>query len=64
MKKTLEITIGPDGQFSLEVHGFRGATCHNASKAFEEALGEVQDRRHTVDYFQPEATKNQQRIGQ
>jgi len=64
MKKTIEVTIGPDGKFSIETHGFRGSSCHQATKAFEEALGEVQSSRHTVEFFQPETTRNQQQLGQ
>lgn len=56
MKKTIEVTIGPDGAFSVEAQGFRRSACHQATKAFEEALGEVQSSRHTVEFFQPETT--------
>jgi len=64
MKKTIEVTIGPDGKFSVEAHGFKGTTCHAATKAFEEALGEVQSSRRTAEFFQAETTKNQQKLGQ
>ncbi len=64
MKKTIEVTIGPDGAFSVEAQGFRRSACHQATKAFEEALGELQSSRHTVEFFQPETTRNQQQLGQ
>ena len=64
MKKTIEITIGPEGQFSVEAHGFKGASCHKATKAFEEALGDIETSRHTAEFFQSETTKNQQKLGQ
>ena len=64
MKKTIEVTIGPDGKFSIEPHGFRGSSCHQATKAFEETLGDIETRRHTTEYFQAETTKNQQKLGQ
>jgi Protein of unknown function (DUF2997) len=64
MKKTIEVTIGPDRHFSVEAHGFKGSSCHDATRAFEEALGEVQTRRHKVEFFQTETTKNQQKLGQ
>ena len=51
MKKTIEVTIGPDGRFSVEAHGFRGTSCHKATKAFEESLGDIQDSRHTAEFF-------------
>ena len=64
MKKTIEITIGPEGQFSVEAHGFRGTSCHKATKAFEEALGNIETSRHTSEFYQPATTKNQQKLGQ
>ena len=64
MKKTIEITIGPEGQFSVEAHGFRGTSCHKATKAFEESLGDIETSRHTAEFFQAETTKNQQKLGQ
>ena len=64
MKKTIEITIGPEGQFSVEAHGFRGTSCHKATKVFEEALGDIETSRHTAEFYQPETTKNQQKLGQ
>jgi hypothetical protein len=64
MKKTIEVTIGPDGKFSVQAHGFKGNSCHQATKAFEEALGEVQTSRHTAEFFQVETTQNQQKLGQ
>ena len=64
MTKTIEITIGPEGQFSVEAHGFRGTSCHKATKAFEEALGNIETSRHTAEFYQPETTKNQQKLGQ
>ena len=64
MKKTIEVTFAPDGKFTVEARGFRGSSCHQATKAFEEALGEVQNSRHTGEFFQSETTKNQQKLGQ
>ncbi len=64
MKKTIEVTIGPDGKFSVEAYGFKGSSCHDATRTFEEALGEIQTRRRKVEFFQIETTKNQQELGQ
>ena len=64
MKKTIEVTIEPDGKFSIQVHGFRGTSCHSATKVFEEALGDVQSRKHTAEFFQADTAKNQQQLGQ
>lgn len=64
MKKTIEVTIEPTGKFSIEVHGFRGTSCHSATKAFEEALGDVQSRKRTAEFFQADSTQNHQQLGQ
>jgi hypothetical protein len=64
MSKTIEITFSPDGQFTVQAHGFRGTTCQQATKALEDTLGEVQERRRTTEYFQTETTKSQQKLGQ
>ena len=63
MNKTIEITFAPSGQLTIEAHGFKGF-CHQATRDFEEALGEVQDRRRTAEFFQTENTKTQQKTGQ
>jgi len=64
MKKTIEVTFTPDGHFSVEARGFKGASCHQTTKAFEEALGQVESSRHTAEFFQSESNKNQQHLGQ
>jgi hypothetical protein len=64
MKKTIEVTIDADGKFTVEAHGFKGTTCHQATKGFEEALGEVQNSRRKAEFFQTETTQNQQKLGQ
>lgn len=64
MKKTIEVTFSPDGKFTVAAHNFTGKSCHQATKAFEEALGEVQSSHRTAEFFQAETTKNQQKLGQ
>jgi hypothetical protein len=64
MQKTIIVTIGPDGQFSVEAHGFKGSSCHQATKEFEETLGDVKSRHHTSEFYQTETNKKQQKLGQ
>ena len=64
MKKTIEVTFTPDGKFTVQTIGFKGSSCKQTTKAFEEALGQVESSRHTAEFFQSEATKNQQHLGQ
>ena len=65
MKKTIEVTFTPDGKFTVQTIGFKGSSCKQTTKAFEEALGQVQNPAvDTAEFFQSEATKNQQHLGQ
>jgi len=64
MKKTIEVTFTPAGEFTVQTFGFKGNSCNQATKAFEEALGQVESSRHTAEFFQSETTKNQQKLGQ
>ena len=40
MTQVIEITIAPDGQTKLETKGFTGASCRDASRFIEQALGQ------------------------
>ena len=54
-KQELEFTIDDDGKISIKVIGGDGASCLELTKAIEEALGAVVDRKKTPDFYvQPE----------
>jgi len=44
-QRYIEIVVGEDGKTSIEVHNFRGAGCHEATKGLEQALGTVSKRK-------------------
>ena len=50
--KTIEITISPTGETTLQTKGFTGSTCRDASKALERALGIVQSDTPTAELYQ------------
>jgi hypothetical protein len=52
--KTIEITINPTGQNSVETKGFSGAECREASKFIETALGQRTGERLTGEFYTPE----------
>lgn len=54
MRKELEITIGPDGNLEILTHGFKGRSCLEAVRPFEQALGEVTHRELTGEYYERE----------
>ena len=58
--KQVTIEILPDGTMKLGAQGFKGAECKKATKALEEALGVVKDRRKTPEAYQVNVTRNTQ----
>jgi len=53
-KKDLVITIGPDGEVTIEVEGVAGPGCLDLTKFLEDELGEVTDRQLSSAYYQEE----------
>jgi hypothetical protein len=49
--KTIEITITPAGQTSVETKGFSGAECRQASEFIEKALGQRTGERLTGEFY-------------
>ena len=50
-QRTLRFKIHQDGHVEESVEGFEGASCNNATKNLEEALGEVKSKRLSTDAF-------------
>lgn len=50
-KQELEFSIDDDGKISIKVIGAQGAECLELTKAIEEALGVVTDRKKTPDFY-------------
>ena len=59
--KTIQIIIDPDGELRLETKGFTGASCREASKALEQALGLTESDRPTSEFYQLAATQTEAR---
>ena len=60
MSQTIEIIVSPKGEATVTTKGFAGATCRNASRYLEEALGQRGGETLTVEFYQPE--KSQQEL--
>jgi hypothetical protein len=58
--KTIEITVTPTGQTSVETKGFSGAECRQASEFIETALGQRTGERLTGEFYAHE--RQQQRL--
>jgi hypothetical protein len=63
MKPTIEITVSPTGDISIEGQGFKGADCEKATRFLEEALGVVNTKVKKPEYHQPQTRTQKQRLG-
>jgi hypothetical protein len=53
------VTITSSGEIKVQIEGVKGKKCLDFSKAFEEALGEVTERKFTSEYYQEESVKRE-----
>ena len=49
--KEVVIIINKEGKATIEAKGYIGSECRNATRAFEEALGDVQERLNKPEYW-------------
>jgi len=56
-QRTIEIIVTPTGQTSLQTLGFTGASCQQASRFLEEALGQKTADRRTAEFYQRARTE-------
>jgi len=57
--QTIEIIVTPSGQTSLQTLGFTGASCQQASRFLEEALGQKTSDRRTAEFYQTTSSEQQ-----
>ena len=62
-KRTIEVTVSPRGDITIEAMAFKGADCEKATKYFEEALGVPGQRTKKPEYYQRGRQQHQQRLG-
>ena len=59
----INITIARDGSVKLELNGFTGGKCMEATKALETLLGgEVIERELTSEYYAAEEVKQEEKL--
>jgi hypothetical protein len=56
MSQTIEIIISPAGQATIQTKGFAGASCQDASRFIEQALGKKLDESLTAEFFQQQVS--------
>ncbi len=55
--KAIRLTFDVNGELMIEMPGFAGKACHEASQFIEKALGEVAIKKPTAQYYQREASE-------
>ncbi len=60
MPPILEITVSPQGETTIRTQGYEGASCREASKFLERALGVVTADARTAEYFATAPSQQQQ----
>jgi hypothetical protein len=53
-QREFDITIAPDGGVELHVKGYKGKSCLEVMKLFEQVVGELKDRRETNEFYEPD----------
>ena len=59
--QTIEITVSPAGESTVQTKGFAGPGCREASRFIEQALGERAAEQLTAEFYQPQAATEQAR---
>ncbi len=61
MTRIIEIIVGPTGATTVQTRGFQGASCRDASRFIEEALGQKTGERFTSEFYQTQSVEQQAR---
>lgn len=63
--KIIEIIVSPAGDTRVETKGFAGASCRDATRGLERALGIRQSEQTTPEYHQtaPQSIDHRQQLG-
>ncbi len=52
--REFEITIDPAGFVEVHVKGYKGRTCMEVAKVFEQIVGEMRSHQLTSEFYEPE----------
>ena len=53
-QREFDITIAADGTVELHVKGFKGKSCLDVVKMFEQIVGDVTSTQKTSEFYEPE----------
>lgn len=62
-KRSIEVTVQPSGEITIDAVGFEGADCEQATRYLEETLGVIGTKQKKPEYHQSRSTNQQQRLG-
>ena len=64
IQQIIEVIVSPTGETKLQTKGFAGASCQDASKFLEAALGLRASEQLTAEYYAQHSTHTQAQEGQ
>jgi len=53
-QREFEITIAADGSVEVHLKGYKGKSCLEAMKIFEQVVGELKSRSETSEFYEPD----------
>jgi hypothetical protein len=53
-QREFDITIAPDGGVEVHVKGYKGKSCLEVMKMFEQVVGELKSRNATNEFYEPD----------
>jgi hypothetical protein len=53
-QREFELTIAADGSVEVHVKGYKGKSCSEAVKLFEQIVGELKSEQKTSEFYEPE----------
>jgi hypothetical protein len=53
-QREFQIEIGADGTVEVRARGFKGKTCLEVVKLFEQIVGELKAQEQTNEFYEPE----------
>jgi len=63
MSRVIEVIVSPTGETKIETKGFAGASCRDASRFVEEALGQRIGEQLTAEFHQQQTNQHTAREG-
>ncbi len=53
-QREFEITIAKDGTVDVNIRGYKGKSCSEAVRLFEQIVGEIRERQNSSELYEPE----------